>query len=57
MTVGWLLAERESAQLAEQPRTGTTSDAPEPGATPAAATRPQPLTSQSRSAPLCAIHS
>ncbi|WP_437642667.1 IS3 family transposase [Sorangium sp. So ce854] len=36
---------------------GTTSDAPEPGATPAAAARPLPLTSQSRNAPLCAIHS
>ncbi|WP_437596389.1 hypothetical protein [Sorangium sp. So ce590] len=35
--------------------TGTTSDAPEPGATPAAA-RPLPLTSQSRNAPLRAIH-
>ncbi|AUX23386.1 integrase [Sorangium cellulosum] len=46
-----------AGEAAAPPHTGTTSDAPEPGATPAAAARPLPLTSQSRNAPLCAIHS
>ncbi|WP_159396582.1 hypothetical protein [Sorangium cellulosum] len=46
-----------AGEAAAPPHTGTTSDAPEPGATPSAAARPQPLTSKSRNAPLNAIHS
>ncbi|WP_437596390.1 integrase core domain-containing protein [Sorangium sp. So ce590] len=46
----------DAGEAAASTHTGTTSDAPEPGATPSAAARHQPLTSQSRSAPLNAIH-
>lgn len=46
-----------AGEAAAPPLTGTTSDAPEPGDTPTAAVRPQPLTSQRRNEPLSAIHS
>ncbi|WP_242515669.1 integrase core domain-containing protein [Sorangium cellulosum] len=57
VAINTLSVDDAAGKAAAPPHTGTTSDAPEPGATPAAAARPLPLTSQSRNAPLCAIHS